>query len=183
MTDWQIAAIVLTFLTWFTTQPTSLADVARREALRRQMTPKSTQTLTNRDVANVAPRPLPTVPRSDIDLPAKDTKDKATDAAAKPKAAAEAHDEAWWHARVSSARSALERDQLLADALQSRINALTNDASARDDPAQRGLLYEQRTRAIAELDNLKKQLAADRQEIADIQEDARKEGIPAGWIR
>jgi len=184
MNEWQIAAIVMTFLTWFASPPAGLGDLARREALRRQMTPKATRTLTNRDVADVPPRPLPTVPPSDINLP-RQSKETEGETPAKPKAAAaaEAHDEGWWRARMASARNALERDQLLADALQTRINSLTNDASARDDPAQRALLYDQRGRALAELDNLRKQLEADRQALTDIQDDARKQGVPAGWIR
>ena len=180
MTEWQIVAIVTTFLTWFASSPKDLADAARHEALRRQMTPKATRTLTNLDVASVPARPLPTVPVSEIDLPAGG---KASDTVPEPKGASETHDEAGWRARVSSARDALERDQVLADALQSRINGLTAEASARDEPRQRALLYEQRTRALAELDNFKRQLDADRQAIVDIQEDARKQGIPAGWIR
>jgi hypothetical protein len=72
MSDWQIATIVLTFLSWFAAPPTSLGDVARREALRRQLMPKSTRTLTNLDVASVPPRPLPTMPSYVTEAPEKE---------------------------------------------------------------------------------------------------------------
>jgi hypothetical protein len=84
---------------------------------------------------------------------------------------------------MTAARSALERDQLLADAMQTRINSLTADWSARDDPAQREVLFQARVRAVAELDNLRKQIVADREAIAGIEEDARRQGVPAAWIR
>jgi len=187
MSDWQLATIVLTFLSWFAAPPTSLGDVARREALRRQLTPKSTRTLTNLDVAGVPPRPLPTMPASLAEPAKESTKEAAKEGkestAAEPKGKAETHDEAWWHDRMTTARATLERDQLLADAMQTRINSLTADWSARDDPAQRAVLFDARTRAVTELDNLRKQIAVDRETIAGIQEEARKQGVPDGWIR
>src|SRR5262245_4648374 len=77
MSDWQLATLVVAFVSWLA-QPASLGDVARREALRRQMTPKSTRVLTNQDVALVAPRPLPTLPPSAVEakVDAKDKDDK-----------------------------------------------------------------------------------------------------------
>ena len=67
--------------------------------------------------------------------------------------------------------------------LQSRINALTTDVIARDDPAQKAVLEKQRLRALDEFKRLTEQVAKDQQAIADIEEDARKQGIPPGWIR
>ena len=61
-------------------------------------------------------------------------------------------DQAYWSARINAARSALERSKIFADALQSRINALTTDFVNRDDPAQRAQLGLERQRALAELD-------------------------------
>jgi hypothetical protein len=67
--------------------------------------------------------------------------------------------------------------------MQSHINALKNDSVSRDDPAQQALVRERLAASLAELDRLKQQIAADRQAILDIEEDARRKGIPAGWIR
>src|SRR5262245_40003450 len=44
---WQAPAVVVALLTWLNATPTSLADAAQREALRRQITPKPTRQLTN----------------------------------------------------------------------------------------------------------------------------------------
>jgi hypothetical protein len=189
---WQTPAIVVAVLTWLLTPPTSFGDAARREALRRELVPKAARSLTNQDVAMVPRRPLPTPPAPDTPTPA------ATDAAGKDKDAAkagekdagkdaakdsESHDEPWWHARMSAARDALERDRLMAESLQSRINALTNDASARDDPAQRQQLYDLRARTVVELDHLRDQVTSDQKVIDSIEEDARQQNVPAGWIR
>ena len=95
----------------------------------------------------------------------------------------EAKGEEYWHSRVSAAREELRRNQAFAEALQSRINALSAEFSAKDDPAARALVADDRQKAIAELDRLTKQIADNQKAIADIEEDARRAGVPAGWIR
>ena len=84
---------------------------------------------------------------------------------------------------MTAARAALDRDQTLADAMQSHVNALQNDAASRDDPAQQAELRRRLTAALAELEKLKAQIVADRQAILDIQDEARRLNVPAGWIR
>ena len=68
-------------------------------------------------------------------------------------------------------------------ALESRINSLTADWSARDDPAQRALLARDRQNAIAELERMKKEREAQEKAIKDIEEEARQAGVPPGWLR
>ena len=188
MSLWQVPAIVLAVLTWLFSPPSNLADAARREALRRQVMPKATRLLTNQQVEALPQRSAPTVPSDPAAVPA-DPTDAAAGVATRaalpevPRKDVGTRDEAWWRAQVATARGALERDQLLADSLQSRINALTADASARDDPAQRQQLYEQRTRALTELQHMKEQIVTDSKAIDAIQEDARKQNVPAGWVR
>ena len=77
----------------------------------------------------------------------------------------------------------LDRDRTLADALQSHINALTADFSARDDPAQRSALGVERQKALDELDRLKKSIVSDQKAIAVLQEEARRASVPPGWLR
>jgi hypothetical protein len=95
----------------------------------------------------------------------------------------EQREQKFWRDRMTAAREALDRDRLLADAMQSRINALTTDFVNRDDPAQKAVIAQDRTKALAELERLKKQIEADEQAIANIQKDAHRQGIPPGWIR
>jgi hypothetical protein len=146
--------------------------MARREAVRRQIAAKTTRLYTVVGVPDDTPPVVaPPVAGEKIPTPA---------AAAKPEPA---HDEAWWHDRITAARDARERDQVLSDAVQSRINALSADFINRDDPAQKQQIASQRLRALEELDRLKKQIIADDKAIADIVDDARQKNIPPGWIR
>ena len=179
MPSWQTPAIVVVFLTWSLSPPTELADAARREALWRGLLPKAVRSLTNQDVAGMPPRPLPTSPPLSADTSGANPTPTASEATKKD----DAHDEGWWHARITAARQARERNQLLAESLQSRADALTNEASARDDPAQRQQLYEQRARVLGELGHMKEQVAADQRAIDAIQEGARTQNVPAGWLR
>ena len=53
---------------------------------------------------------------------------------------------------MTALRNALSRNKILADALQSRINALNTDFMNRDDPAQRAVIEKDRRAALAEMD-------------------------------
>ena len=77
----------------------------------------------------------------------------------------------------------LDRDQIFTDALQTRINALTADLTARDDPAQRGVITRDRQKAIDELDRLKLAMQRTSKAIADLEEEARRASVPPGWLR
>jgi hypothetical protein len=92
-------------------------------------------------------------------------------------------DEAWWRARVSQAREAQRRAEAFAEALQSRINALSTDVVNRDDPYQRARISDDRLKAIAELQRVTSEIAQSKKEIADIEEEARKANVPPGWLR
>jgi hypothetical protein len=171
---WQAPAVFV-FFTWLSMPPGTLGQAARQEALRRSLMPKSTAAL------SLYEWPVSASPAEAIAPPAAPAVTAVTPA---PAAVPEpVRDEAWWRARAAAARAALERDERLADAMQSHINALKNDSVSRDDPAQQALVRERLAASLAELDRLKQQIAADRQAILDIEEDARRKGIPAGWIR
>jgi hypothetical protein len=92
-------------------------------------------------------------------------------------------DQAYWSGRMKALQAALERDQIYADALQSRINALTTEFVNRDDPAQRAVLATDRDKALAELARVKKAILDDKTAIADLEEEARRAGVPPGWLR
>ena len=150
----------------------SLADIARKEAERRKDAPKASKVYTNKDLktepASSRPAGVPS----------------PTSAKAEPGSAADdAKTEADWRRRVADAREALSRAQILQDALQSRINALTADAVTRDDPAQRHVIAADRQKALAELDRVRRDIEQGRKAIAGIEEDARRAGIPPGWVR
>jgi len=110
---------------------------------------------------------------------AADDKDtgKEKDKTATPK------DQAYWAGRRKELQGKLDSDQTLADALQSRINALTADFSSRADPVQRAGVERDRLKALSELDRLRKSIVDGKKALTDLDEDARKAGVPAGWLR
>ena len=91
--------------------------------------------------------------------------------------------EAEWKKRIADERDALSRAQTFAEALQSRINVLSADFVNVDDPAKRDVVAADRQKALAELDRVKPEIQAHQKEITDIQTEARKAGVPAGWVR
>jgi hypothetical protein len=94
-----------------------------------------------------------------------------------------ARDEKYWRGRLAAERDGLQRAEMFAEALQSRINALSTDFVARDDPAQRSTIGKDRDKALAELARVKQEIVAHSKAIAGIQEEARRAGVPAGWVR
>jgi hypothetical protein len=104
-------------------------------------------------------------------------------AAEAAEAAGVGKDEAQWRARIQVERDALARAESFAEALQSRINALSMDFVNRDDPAQRNVIAGDRQKALTELERVTKEVAEHTKAIAGIQDEARRAGVPSGWVR
>jgi hypothetical protein len=157
----------------------SLGDVAKKEEQRRKTVKSPGKVYTN---DQLKADPTPSVPATSANgttnAPA------ATAPAPAPSDdSADKGDEKTWRKRIADARDALQRSQAFADALQSQLNALTTDFVNRDDPAQRQQIANKRDAAMAELERVKKEVAAQNKAITDIQEQARRAGVPAGWVR
>jgi hypothetical protein len=174
-------------------QAPSLAELAKLEEARRRAVQVPAKVYSNRDLkpepkgpSSTVPTPIPDQAKTAVPPPtgAPPTVPGATVAVgSKTESPPEEKGEAHWRALVAAARAALERSRVLADALQSRLNALATDIVNRDDPAQRSQLELQRQRALAELDRTKIAITEQVKAIADIEEDARKAGVPPGWLR
>jgi hypothetical protein len=163
----------------------SLADVSRAEEERRKTIKNPSKVYTNKDLTSVPPPPAPA---TDAAAPAEGeaaAKEGAADTAkpADDKPAEPVKDQAYWGGRAKELQTQLERDQAFAEALQSRINALTTDFENRSDPAQRALVEQDRNRALAELERLRQAIQNDQKAIADFDEEARRAGVPPGWLR
>jgi hypothetical protein len=168
----------------------SLADVARKEEERRRAArpAEKGKVYTNGDLGG-APVPPPAVPApAQASAPA--VPDAAGASAAKDAQAGEAaaakeppKDQAYWAGRMKQLRTKLDRDQVYADALQTRVNSLTADITNRDDPAQRGKLIGDRQKALDELATLKQAIVEGGKAIADLEEEARRARVPPGWLR
>jgi hypothetical protein len=172
-------------------QAQGLGEVARKEEERRKDVKAPAKVYTNKDLGSAPPGREPgTVSSSppaaapdaakagDDKAKAKgDDKDKDKDKAEPPK------DQAYWAGRRKSLQGQLESDQTLVDAMQSRINALTADFASRSDPVQRAGIERDRLKALTELDRLRKSIVENKKALTDLNEDARKAGVPAGWLR
>jgi len=165
----------------------SLADVARQEEARRKAVSGAGKVYTNEALQPEPPpspgsvpatTPAPAPPEASATPPAADgSKPAAPAAGATPKTEAE------WKKRIADERDALSRAQIFAEALQSRINVLSADFVNVDDPARRDVVAAERQKALAELDRVKTEIQAHQKEITNIQTEARKAGVPAGWVR
>ncbi|HEY4658124.1 MAG TPA: hypothetical protein VIH11_01305, partial [Gemmatimonadaceae bacterium] len=95
----------------------------------------------------------------------------------------ETRDQAWWKARMDQLREELRRGEVFAESLQSRVNALTADFASRDDPLQRAKIGEDRQKMLAEMDRVKSDIDRIKKAITDLEEAARRAGVPPGWLR
>lgn len=165
----------------------SLAEVARQEAARRKDVKAPVKVFTNDSVRTVPPATPPAAPAETAVQPAAPAAAAPADAAAAAEKPAEApdpqKDPEYWRKRMTDATQALDRNAFLLEAVQSRINALTNDFYARDDPYQRAQIELERNKALRELDLMKKHQVELERRIADIQEEARRANVPPGWLR
>jgi hypothetical protein len=157
-------------------QTPSLAELARKEQERRKTQKTPSKVITKKDLppdaqgrGNTPPASRPTA----LD----ETKPTET------KSAEEQKDETWWKNRITQVREELRRNEMFAEALQTRINALSADFVNRDDPFQRGRIGVDRDKAISELARVKGEIERAKKQIEDIEEEARKAGVPPGWVR
>jgi hypothetical protein len=155
----------------------SLGDVAKKEEARRKQVNKAGKVYTNESL-KASDRPEPSssaAPGGSASTPSAPETPSESDS---PK-----RDQKYWRDRMTTARDNLERSKAFEEALQSRINALTADFTSRDDPYQRQVVGQNRQKALAELDRVKSDIAKYQKEIVDIEEEARRAGVPPGWVR
>jgi len=171
----------------------SLGDVAKKEEQRRK-TVKSGKVYTNDELkrdqtpsvpasASTGTTSTPGASSTPAPAPASSGNNAGKDDSANKDGGADKSDEKTWRKRIANARESLQRSQAFADALQSQLNALSTDFVNRDDPVQRQQIAKQRDGVVAELDRVKKEVAAQTKAISDIQEEARRANVPAGWVR
>lgn len=167
----------------------SLADVARAANAKRKEQPRPGKVYTNGDLrADITPSPsVPSAGAAGEPAPAASAAPAPSTAPApdggQASADGAAKDEKYWKGRMASAREALERAESFAAALQSQINGLTADFVNRDDPAQRAQVEQRRTKAVADLERAQREIEGHKKAIAAVEDEARKAGVPAGWLR
>ena len=170
---WFVVPVALTLQVGLFGQ--SLADVAKAEEARRKTVKAGTKVYTNEDLGRTpATSPERTQPAT----------------AAKPAAPAKpaepvdpSKEQAYWKDRATTIQQSLSRSKLLMDALQSQVNGLNAEFVNTDDPGQRTLLQARLERATGELRRVQQDIEKQTKAAADLQEEARRAGAPAGWVR
>jgi hypothetical protein len=158
-------------------QSPSLGELARKEQERRKGQKTTGKVYTKKDLPPSPPAPPPSA------APAPAAADETKAPEKKPGEEKEEKDETWWKNRINQVREELRRNEMFAEALQTRINSLSTDFVNRDDPYQRAKIGEDRDKAIAELARVKGEIDRGKKQIDDIEEEARKAGVPPGWLR
>ena len=179
--------LVVVATTAVSAQPVSLADVAKREKARRASIAEKSRVYTNDDLRGGPRLTISTPPAT---TPSADSSDLTT---VRPSVDADVPDtpdgqnveqgEDYWRNRIMTARDARQRADLMAAALQNRVDGLWADFTARDDPFQRAEIEQDRIEALQELERTQADMVRLDEEIDDIQEEARRAGVPPGWLR
>jgi hypothetical protein len=160
----------------------SLAELARQEAERRKTVKDSKKVITAKDLPESARKPASTPAAAEPGAAPQAAADQKP-APGNPGPAGQA-DEAAWRSRITQAREALRRSEMFLQALQTRANALYNDyRNGAGDFTQQAQSNEERQKNLQELERVKAEVEASKKHVADIEEEARKAGVPPGWLR
>ena len=185
-----VFAIAVGFFTAADASGQTLGEVAKKESERRKAQPQGGKVYTNKDLPASAQKPATPNPSTEApaqtptDPVAAATEQKAEDAkTAADTPQGDQKDQAYWKGRMAAAREELRRSEMFAEALQTRVNALNKDFNSRDNPAQRSAIGTDRTEALNELTRVKQDVERGKKQITDIEEEARKAGVPPGWVR
>jgi len=163
----------------------SLGELARLEESRRKAIKRPGKVYTNQSVRPVPGEVIPTpsgpaqpAPAQPGVDPVQPSKPPQPEPIADPRRTPE-----YWRQRMVDARQQRDSNAVTVDALQSQIDALWADFTARDDPAQRAVIGTNRQKALDELDRRRAQQVLLDKAILDIEEEARRAGVPPGWLR
>jgi hypothetical protein len=179
----------------------SLGDLAKQEEERRKTVKPASKVYTNKDLGNAPPPPIPSPAAAQTPTagapaatpagqagstgqtsPAGQTDPAGQTSPAKDSAAVQ-KDQTYWAGRVKDLNTQLDRDQTFASALEAQVNSMTSDFVSRSDPAQRSIIEQNRAKALTEFARLQNEIEKDKKAIADLEEEARRAGVPPGWLR
>jgi hypothetical protein len=155
----------------------SLADVAKAEEARRKSIKPGAKVYTNEDLGGTLPAsaaPADTAPNAAKPADAQPEEQKTVDPTKTEK---------YWKDRASAIQETLSRLKRLQDALQTQVSGLNAEYLSMDDPGHRGVLETRMHRATLERQRVQQDIEKQTKAAADLQEEARKSGIPAGWVR
>ena len=167
----------------------SLAEVAKKEEARRKTAKKATKVITNANLGanevDLPPRGMPSFAGSTNTTASNTSPGSPTipGGKAEPIDPGAKKDQAYWQGRMAAAREQVRQTNLFADSLQTRINSLRTDFVNRDNRVEREKIQQDLNSALAELERLKKELDKNQKAITAIEDEARRAGVPSGWLR
>jgi len=161
----------------------SLAEIARAEEARREDVTQPSKVYTNDTLKPDFTRATPSTLAAPAAADASGTASPAGAPAESPGTAAPVRDQSYWAGRIAEVRSQVERSRAFATALQNRIDMLWTDFVNRDNPVERSSIEQERIKALAELDHVKKEIEDQTKSISAIEDEARRAGVPPGWLR
>lgn len=90
-----------------------------------------------------------------------------------------------WRARAEAARAAVRGSETHVKQIEERIAMLNADVAPTGfgDPFRLQTLEAQKAQARAELDKAKEALSKAQKALEDLEDEARRQGIPPGWLR
>ncbi len=167
----------------------ALVEIARREKARRATIAAEdrSKVYTNDDLRDsggltIGALPATAAPEAEVGAGRAGDRTDGREAAAGPDAG-ETLDENGWRTRMTTAQEARTRAELTTAALQNRADGLWAQFAAMDDPARRRVVERQRTEALEELERSQAEAQRLEQQIGNIREEARRAGVPPGWLR
>ena len=166
----------------------SIVEVARQERLRREALARQAgsdaappRVYTDADLV-YSGRLTMRVDDAETDAPEEPAAGE-TGSEAPPPEAETTGDEQRWRNRMAEARQAVEQAERRAAELQTRVNRLWADFTARDDPARRAAIEQDRMAALAELEETRAEAGELARAVDDLRDEARRAGVPPGWLR
>ena len=184
-----LVPLVLALLPTAAATAQSIVEVARQERLRREELARQAgpdaappRVYTDADLV-YSGRLTMRVDDAETDAPEEPGAAETGSEAPPPAEAEAAGDEQRWRNRMAEARQALEEAERRAAELQTRVNRLWADFTGRDDPAQRAAIEQERQAALAELEETRAEADELARAVDDLRDEARRAGVPPGWLR
>ncbi len=179
-----LAVVILTLVVAAPVWGQTLGKVARDAEAKSKTTSTPGKVYTNGDLRGDSSTPSqPAAPATPTTAAAPPSQSGVAPADEKAKDGQPAKDEAYWRQRIKAERDALSRAETFSAALQSQINGLHAEFAACAGPPQCNEISSKRQKSSGELDRVKKEIADRTKAVAGIQEEARRAGVPAGWVR
>jgi hypothetical protein len=163
--------------------PQSLGEVAERSNKQRKGTPA--KVYTNDDLNESHDAPEGKVASPAAPAPAAPAATPSGGASTAPAPAPTMDPAQRWRRDAKARRDAVARAEANVAAIQAKIDALLLDLNPTNvgDPNRLQTIEAEKAKALADLEMAKEELAQARQGVEDLEDEARKAGVPPGWLR